>query len=470
MVFGNAIRMGMIGPIQFYGDLRELVLRERADTEQLPVKQMTWKRPQGKHLGSMSLMTMFLVCYRPEHAHAVLRESTYRQGIVLFDMHLRNFLGPDAIVMLMKQPWKDVRTVLVKAFRNSDLASMSIVMRQCSWSFARRLCEVQQIDFLQASKGCTIDIIGQSAFGYDFGGIASLGSGGNAVGDAFTHLLDDVTDRQFRPTIGKAIYWLPTERNRQHAEASRVVRGTLDRIITERLSVPTERKGHDLLDSMLQASREGGALTSLSKEALSDNLLTFMFAGFDTMSIALTYALYLLAMNPDKLARLQKEVDTVLDENPEVTSRDLKSLPYCTKVVKETLRLYPPAPLTARTTTSPVDLGDGVQLEAGVRVMIPIWRVHRDEQVWPEPEVFEPDRFDAELPHGAWIPFSDGLRNCVGYRFAMTEATIILAVLARALTWRLQDGYTLRPKDSGVVQVPADGMPLSFEARSGVKL
>merc|ERR1712217_798510 len=106
-----------------------------------------------------------------------------------------------------------------------------------------------------------------------------------------------------------------------------------------------------------------------------------MFGGFDTTSIALTYALFLLATHPEQLARLRHEVDGVLELGCEFSSKDLKSLPYCTNVIKETLRLYPPAPLTARTLTSAVDL-DGFAADAGVKVMVPIWWVHRDEDVW----------------------------------------------------------------------------------------
>ncbi|CAE8694584.1 unnamed protein product, partial [Polarella glacialis] len=203
---------------------------------------------------------------------------------------------------------------------------------------------------------------------------------------------------------------------------------------------------------MLQASyEEGGALAALSKDALTDNLLTFMFGGFDTTSIALTYALYLLAKNPEQWDRLRQEVDAVVEPGFQLSIKELKDLPYCTKVVKETLRLYPPAPLTARTTTSSFDL-DGLPVEEDVHVLIPIWWVHRDKDVWPEPERFDPDRLDKEVPAGAWIPFSDGLWNCVGYRFAMAESTILLAGLVRSLTWRLPDDYILTPKNTGVVQ------------------
>lgn len=448
---GNALRMGKDGQIAFYRSLRDLVMHEESI----------------RHLGAMQLFSdMVLVCYRPAHAHAVLKNSTYREGIKVIDIHLKKFLGQQSIVQLMHQPWKDVRTVLVKSFRNADLISMSLAMTQSAWRFVDQLLEVKSVDFLVACKGCTLDIIGRTAFGYDFGGIASIGSGGsgNPVGDAFQYLLEDVTDRQFRPALSKMLYWLPTERNREHAKAIGLLRGTLDHIVAERMSFPANG-AKDLLGSMLLASQEGGALAALSRDALTDNLLTFMFGGFDTTSIALTYALFLLATHPEQLARLRCEVDAVLQPGCEFSSKNLKSLPYCTNVIKETLRLYPPAPLTARTMTSSVDL-DGFEAEAGVKVMIPIWWVHRDEAVWPEPEKFNPDRFNRELPHGSWIPFSDGLRNCVGYRFAMMETTIVLAVITRALTWKVQEGYTLRPKNTGVVQQPADGLPLVFEART----
>jgi len=446
---GNAIRMGKDGQIEFYRDLRELVLREAPK----------------RCLGTMTILNdVILVCYRPAHAHAILRDSTVRTAIRIFDVHLKRFLGPQAIIMLMDQPWKNVRTVLLKAFKNSDMNSMSLTMAECAWQFADKLAEVKTVDFLTASKGCTLDIIGRTAFGYDFGGIRSLGAGGNAVGNAFQFLLDDVTDRQFRPTLSKMLYWLPNEQNRRHHESIKILRGTVDAIVAERTSSSTPG-AKDLLGSMLLACEEGGAFTALSKDALTDNLLTFMFGGFDTTSIALTYALFLLAENPAQWTRLRLEVDSVLEPRGQLSMKELKSLPFCTKVVKETLRLYPPAPLTARTTTSSVDL-DGYIVEKGTRVMIPMWWVHRDAEVWPEPDKFDPDRFDKDPPPGAWIPFSDGLRNCVGYRFAMAEATIMLAVLVRALTWKIEAGYTLTPKNTGVVQVPAGGLPLIFETRA----
>jgi len=193
-------------------------------------------------------------------------------------------------------------------------------------------------------------------------------------------------------------------------------------------------------------------------------VLTFLLAGYETTSVAITWTLYHLAMNPDKLAKVQEEVDQELgDRMP--TMQDLDRLKFVTMVLKETMRLIPPAGIILREAAEDVVVGD-YHFPKGAGVLVSPYAVHHDEQVWDRPEEFHPERFDEEDPNVrsrhplAWLPFGAGPRNCIGQRFAMMEAKAVLGVLCRRFVLSvdpthpvaIHPGITLRPRNDIKVQ------------------
>lgn len=211
----------------------------------------------------------------------------------------------------------------------------------------------------------------------------------------------------------------------------------------------------DLLSILMQARDEDGS--RMTDDQLRDEVMTFLLAGHETTALALSWALYLLSQNADAEANLHHELDRVLgDRLP--TIADIPALTFTENVIKETLRLYPPAWCVARTVIDDFEL-DGYRIPASSNIVMSQWIMHRDPRFFPEPEKFDPDRWDAaackNLPRFAYFPFGGGPRLCVGASFATTEALLILATIARKFRLRAVDtlpvavvpSLTLRPKD-----------------------
>jgi len=227
----------------------------------------------------------------------------------------------------------------------------------------------------------------------------------------------------------------------------------------------------DFLQLMILAQSEN----RITSEGLVDNLITLFFGGFDTTSITLSYALYLLWRHPEARQQVVNEARTVLTQS-EASYDQANQLKYTAAVVKEAMRLFPPAPVTARYTITPLEL-DGVTIPAGALIYIPIWLIHRTTLNWKDPLDFRPERFltqqvesavtsdDETIVPYSWIPFSGGQRNCVGQRFAMLEAPLLLARVVSAMNFDFPDDYDPQPISTGPVQKPGNPMIVTARVR-----
>ncbi len=170
---------------------------------------------------------------------------------------------------------------------------------------------------------------------------------------------------------------------------------------------------------------------------MRDEVMTIFLAGHETTSNALTWTWYLLAQHPDVTARLEDEVDRVLDGRAP-TYDDLAKLTYARMVVEESMRLYPPAHSISRTALHADRLGE-VPIPAGAVITISPHTTHRNPTLWPEPERFDPERFLPDRSVGrhrfAYLPFGGGPRICIGNGFAMAETLTILATVTQR--WRI---------------------------------
>ncbi|GFR07462.1 cytochrome P450 3A8 [Trichonephila clavata] len=177
---------------------------------------------------------------------------------------------------------------------------------------------------------------------------------------------------------------------------------------------------------------------SISNKKLSLNELVgqcviFFLAGYDTTASTLSFASYLLALNPGIQDKLYNELREVLQKHKgELTYEALQDMKYLDNVISETLRLYPPATRLERLAETDCKLGDtGITIPKGMMISIPNYALHHDPKLFPDPEKFDPDRFSAEerakRDPNAYLPFGAGPRNCVGMRFALMEIKICLA-------------------------------------------
>ncbi|RJT00211.1 cytochrome P450 [Halococcus sp. IIIV-5B] len=219
---------------------------------------------------------------------------------------------------------------------------------------------------------------------------------------------------------------VPLPSRRKMARARETLDGVVDEIIREKRADPGE---HDVISMLLAARDDDG--DPLSDEQIRDEVITLITAGHETTAVSLTYTTYLLAQHPEAEAKLVAEIDSVLDgERP--TMADLPDLTYTERVVKESMRLFPPVPGIVREAEAADELG-GYPIPAGAKVFMNQWVVHRDARWYDDPLAFDPDRwtrtFEKSLPHLAYFPFSAGPRRCIGDRFAMLEARLLLATV-----------------------------------------
>jgi cytochrome P450 len=200
----------------------------------------------------------------------------------------------------------------------------------------------------------------------------------------------------------------------------------------------------------------------MTDEQVIDNLLTFLLAGHETTAKALTWTLYLLARAPDWQDRVRAEILQVAGSGA-IRAEHLDTFPITTRVLKEAMRLYPPAPVLTRLAGEDVELG-GYRIMAGTVLVLPIYAIHRHRKLWTDPDRFDPDRFlperEATYTRTQFMPFGFGPRTCIGMSFAMIEATALLAAFVRAAHFGW-DGHTMPEPVSRITLRPRGGMPLT---------
>jgi cytochrome P450 len=221
----------------------------------------------------------------------------------------------------------------------------------------------------------------------------------------------------------------------------------------------------DLLTLLLTARDDDG--NSMSDQQLRDEVITLLLAGHETTALNLSWTWYLLAQHPEVGEKLHAELDAVLGGRLPCAG-DLPKLQYTDRVIRETLRLYPPAWRIFRRTEEPFAVGDYV-LPAGSNIVLSQWVTQRDPRWFSEPERFYPERWTEEaaskLPRFAYFPFGGGPRVCIGAGFAMMEATLLLATIAQRFRLRLAPNQRIEPLASITLR-PKNGIRLELEERA----
>ncbi|XP_026675535.1 cytochrome P450 4C1-like [Ceratina calcarata] len=198
---------------------------------------------------------------------------------------------------------------------------------------------------------------------------------------------------------------------------------------TDDITCTLRKKRLAMLDLLLSAHRQN----LIDDEGIREEVDTFMFRGHDTTAVSLCFTIMLLAEHPEIQDRARIEVQKVMEaSNGKLSMSDLQKLPYLEMCIKESLRLYPSVHFISRAPEEDVMLSNYL-VPAHTTVNVYIYDTHRDPKFWPNPDVFDPERFTPENSHGrhpfSYIPFSAGPRNCIGQKFAMLELKATLAYL-----------------------------------------
>lgn len=393
-------------------------------------------------------------------------ESRFEKALPPSLVALREFGGDGLFTAYNDEPnWQLAHDLLMPAFTRPAMQRYHATMLEA----VRELVEAlptdpeTRVDVASYMTKLTMETIARAAFSHDFGSFTQ------AEPHPFVPAM--VTALETGRRMG-ALSSLPgsglirRRLRRRNAEQQAYVDTMLDDLIAERRAAGGG--GEDLLGIMLtQAHPETGE--RLSDRAIRYQILTFLVAGHETTSGALSFALHYLARNPEVLARAQAETDAILGADPdaEPTFEQVPKFRYVRRVLDETLRLWPTAPGFARSPRETTTVG-GYTMRAEDWAIVLLPMVHRDPAVWGEDaEEFDPDRFLPErsrgrLPH-SYKPFGTGERACIGRQFALHEAVLVLASLLHRFDLVGDPSYDLRVTER-LTLMPA-GLELALRPR-----
>jgi cytochrome P450 len=261
--------------------------------------------------------------------------------------------------------------------------------------------------------------------------------------------------------LAKVLGALPS--NRKYVSATERVDAFVSDMTKERRTSP-EDKG-DLMSLLLRAMDEEGS--SMTDSQVRDEVLITFSAGHETTSNALTWTWYLLSENPEAERRLHAELESVLGRRAP-TADDIPKLEYTTKVLTESMRLYPPAWVLSREAAKDCLVG-GYFIPKGAQVLVSQYVTHHDPRFFKDPEKFDPDRWTpalrSSLPRFAYFPFGGGARSCVGEPFAWMEGTLLLAAIATKWQMRRVEGHRVEMMPQITLR-PKGGMAMKLERRT----
>lgn len=375
----------------------------------------------------------------------------------------RDSLGiglPTSLVVTEGERWHRDRTALQPLFYRDRLSVYGDEMAAVAGEAVDRWTPGEPVSVTDQTKRLTLRVLTQTLLDVDLG--AERLDDIETATAALRRRFDSQRLSTYLPP------WAPTPTNVRAGLALADFYDLVGGLVSERRAElgdpraldPADVDRADLLTLLLTTEYPDG--TPLDNRTIRDQLVTFLVAGHETTALTLTYACYLLAIHPERQARLREEIEDGVSGDPDAEA--VTSLSFLDAIVSEALRLYPPAAVVFREPEEAVTIR-GYEIPAGSVLAMPQWLVHRDPRWWDKPESFRPERFLAETdrPEFAFFPFGGGPRHCVGMRFARLEAKIALAtILSR---YRLEPGtepplsvkiaLTLQP-DEPVTVVPRE--------------
>ncbi len=363
---------------------------------------------------------------------------------------LARFLG-NGLLTSDGEFWKRQRKLTAPALHAKRIENYAETMVSVTEQMLSHWHDNAELDIDQEMMHATLKIVAKSLFNVDM-----EGKNADRIGAALTVLQHNMGGMSLVPN------WVPTPAKIRTNRAIRAMDQIVYGLISERRR--TDEDYGDLLSMLLSARDEDDK--GMSDEQVRDEAVTLMLAGHETTANVLNWTFMLLAQNPDVEAKLHDELDRALGGRAP-TLADLKQLPYTEMVVKESMRLFPPAYSFGRMAIEDTTVA-GYDLPANTDVNIFTYFVHRDSRWWDEPERFNPERFspvnEANIRRYAYLPFGGGPRVCIGNSFAMMEARLMLATIAQHYQLRLKPGQVVET-DPLITLRPLGGLQMRIEQR-----
>jgi cytochrome P450 len=376
------------------------------------------------------------------------------------------------------------RRLIQPIFHPKQIMSYANIMTDYAIRFRDRWKNEDIVDVSQEMMELTLGIICKSVLNYD------VESEAEQVGKWLT--ITRNYSKRLQSPIGHVldkIPILPTPKGARKAkeELDSLVYGLISDRRRHQQEEPDNKRFDDLLSRLLEAqdsnlagsaslnSTQFSSNDKMSDKQVRDEVMTIFIAGHETTANALTWTFYLLSQYPDAEKNLHDEIDSVLgatDRNSHNSSRiptpdDIPKLQYTEKVLRESMRLYPPVWTMGRYVENDYPVGE-YTIPAGSSILMSQYVMHHDPRYYEEPEQFNPDRwtakFKTDLPRFSYFPFGGGIRGCIGEPFAWMEGILIIAVIAQKWTMRLVPGQRIK-LDPAITLRPKYGMKMKLIRR-----
>lgn len=419
----------------------------------------------------------FLIVSDPGITKHILRENSknYSKGILA---EILDFVMGKGLIPADGEIWRVRRRAIVPALHMKYVASMINLFGQATNRLCNKLEHAaltgEEVEMESLFSRLTLDIIGKAVFNYDF---ESLTNDTGIVAAVYT-VLREAEDRSVSPIpVWDIPIWKDiSPRQRKVNTALKLINDALDNLIAtckrlvEEEDVQFEEdymneKDPSILHFLLASGDD------VSSKQLRDDLMTMLIAGHETSAAVLTWTFYLLSKEPSVVAKLQDEVDSVLgDRYPSI--EDMKNLKYTTRVINESLRLYPQPPVLIRRSLGDDMLGK-YPIKRGEDIFISIWNLHRSPHLWEDADKFNPERWPLDGPNPNetnqnfnYVPFGGGPRKCVGDIFATYENVVALAMLMRRFNFQMAPGAPKVEMTTGATIHTTAGLTMKVSLRN----
>jgi cytochrome P450 len=426
-------------------------------------KLMRWARDYGDVVRYRFLKFDIYVLFHPQQVEQVLLGKT---GNFLKGMTSRANpeLFGNGLLTSDGEFWRRQRRLSNPAFHRESIVRYSEVTVEEAAHMLQTWKSGETRDVHKDMMNVTLRIVLRSLFG------SQLGEGTRIIEPSLEAIM--ASSSGFHSLM--VYFGVPTRRRARYFQALR----DLDKVVYGLIAGGREKLARgedggngakDLLTLLLMARDDDG--NSMTDRQLRDEVITLLLAGHETTALTLSWAWYLLAQNSEVEERLHQELEKVLAGRPP-NAGDLPKLVYTDRVIREVLRLYPPAWRIFRATTEPLPVGDYV-LPAGSNIVLSQWVTQRDPRWFTNPERFDPDRWReeraAKVPRFAYFPFGGGPRVCIGAGFAMMEATLLLAAIAQRFRMHLSPGQRVEAMGSITLR-PKNGIRVELQERQNAQV
>ncbi len=424
--------------------------------------QLTYARHMSDTYGGFAFTRFanidFYTLSDPELMHEILveRADEFNKGIIT--RVFKPVVG-NGLLTSEGDFWKRQRKLAQPAFHYHRIESYGTIMAEHTLKLLESWHDGQMRLIDREMMKLTLSIVCKTLFDADVSGDAER------VGNLMTGVLDAANERTNAAL--RLPDWMPTPKRAAQQKLIAELDAIIQRFISERRKTGEDRG--DLLSMLLLAQDDDGQ--SMNDKQLRDEVMTLFIAGHETTANVLTWAFYFLAEHPEVRAKLVAEVDHALNGRTP-TLADLKNMPYTEMVIKEAMRLYPPAPGVSRSPNQNLQLR-GYTISKDAIMNLSMYAMQRSPRYFENPDAFIPERFTPEneknIPRYAYLPFGAGPRVCIGNSFAMMEARLILAAIVARFDLTLVPGQhvvaeqlmTVRPKESIRVHLRKREQPIT---------